>query len=255
MAAPTTDSAHGAASPDATSPAPAPVRLRAVLQAHPGLLLTGLLIGSAGLLVGAVVTGEGARHTGELSLDVWISQHRDSAVTGLGAVVQTAFGPMVAPLILLAVCAALWWRRERVTAAVVALLTIPGWFSVEAGKLLFHRARPPAAVVHALVHETAPDSFPSGHVAFAAALVAALAVALHQCHPARGWVYALGVPLVALVAACRIAVGAHYLGDVLASPLFATGTILVLASLGSQVPALLAPRLRAHPDALTAARD
>lgn len=215
------------------------------LQLRPGLLLTGVGLGLAGMAVGAFVTARGARRTGELSLDVWVSQHRDRALVMLGEVVQTVFGPVVAPLILLAVCATLWVLRHRLAAFVVGMLTIPGWFSVELGKMLFARARPPAGLVQALVHETKPDSFPSGHVAFAAALVTALAVAFQRSTRVRTWVYSVGVPVVVVVAGSRLVVGAHYFGDVLAAPLFAAGTILVLASVGWLVPAPLAVLRRA----------
>ncbi|RNI24819.1 phosphatase PAP2 family protein [Flexivirga caeni] len=220
---------------------------RQTVGAHPVMLLAGLAIGLLGLVVGAIVTGVGARDSGELSLDIWLSRHRDGLLVAVGKVVQVGFGPMVAPQILVVVCAALWWRRDRVAAVIVALLAIPGWFSVEAGKILFHRARPPAGTVHALVHETQPDSFPSGHVAFAAALVAALAVAFHHRRHVSTWIYRVGVPVVVVVAACRLIVGAHYLADVLASPLFATGTILVLVALGSHLPAALSKRLATTP--------
>lgn len=207
------------------------------------MLLTGLVAGLIGLLIGAVVTAEGARRTGELSLDVTLSEHRDTLLRDVGLAVQTGFGPLVAPLILLVVCGVVWWRVDLTTAAVVALLAIPGWFSVEVGKVLYHRARPPAGVVHSLVHETQHDSFPSGHVAFTAALVLAVAVALHEYPVARRWVLGGGGLLVVVVAASRLVVGAHYLGDVVAAPFFAVGTILVLVAVGAAVPVLLATRL------------
>lgn len=185
-----------------------------------------------------------------MRLDIWLSEHRDGALRGIGDFVQVVFGPAIAPLILIVVCAIIWWRRDRVGAVLVALLAIPGWFSVEVGKIVFSRARPPAGIVHALVHETKPDSFPSGHVAFAAALIAALAVVFHNQPRVRTWVYAIGVPLVVIVAACRLIVGAHFLGDVVAAPFFAVGTILVLTVLGARLPAVLESRLGSRPSQL-----
>ncbi|HET8599083.1 MAG TPA: phosphatase PAP2 family protein [Segeticoccus sp.] len=212
------------------------------LRSHWPTLVIGLVIGCLGLGIGAYVTTEGARHTGELALDVMISRHRDFVLSDIGLAFQVGFGPMIAPLVLLVTCAVVW-VKDHLAALVTALLTIPGWFSVEVGKFLFHRARPPAGVVHALVNEQAPDSFPSGHTAFVAALVIALFVVAHGHRRTQGWVAAIGIPLVLLVAATRLEVGAHYLGDVVAAPMFALGTILVLVAIGGPVATFLRQKL------------
>ena len=112
-------------------------------------------------------------------------------------------------------------------------LTIAGWLSVEIGKALVHRARPPMTTVHALVVETKPDSYPSGHTAFAAALVFAVVATLVLLRRPTRTVWWVGVPFVVVVAASRLYLGAHYLTDVIASVIFAGGTVLiVLAVLG-----------------------
>lgn len=212
------------------------------LRNHWPTLLSGLLVGGLGLAIGAFVTTEGARHTGELALDVTLAHHRDVVLNALGLVIQVGFGPLIAPLVLAAVCVVVW-LGDHLAALVTALLTIPGWFSVEVGKFVFQRARPPAAAVHALVVEHAPDSFPSGHTAFVAALVAALFVAAQGHRRLRTVVAALGIPLVLVVAGSRLEVGAHYLGDVVAAPMFAVGTIMVLVALGGPAATSLRRRL------------
>ncbi|MDN5767047.1 MAG: phosphatase PAP2 family protein [Humibacillus sp.] len=209
--------------------------------------VTGALLLAVGLVLGFTVTSIGARNTGELSLDVDIAGHRDGVLIALARFVNVGIGPVVAPILLVIGCAFLW-RRSRFAAVSVVGLTIAGWLSVELGKALVHRARPPITTVHALVVETKPDSYPSGHTAFAAALVFAVAVTLILLGRPIRTVWWVGVPFIVLVAGSRLYLGAHYLTDVIASVIFAGGTVLVvLAILG---PWLL--RLRDH-DATRAA--
>ncbi|GAA2740687.1 hypothetical protein GCM10009868_03780 [Terrabacter aerolatus] len=188
--------------------------------------LAGLVALVAALAVGVMVTKLGAARTGELGLDVSISHHRDAALTDLALAVNLLLGTLVAPVLLVVVCATIW-VRSRFVATTVAMLTAVGWFSVEVGKLLVQRTRPPATAVHALVSETAADSYPSGHTAFAAgalfAVVAALALAGRSTRAA--WM--IGVPVVAVVALSRLYLGVHYLSDVIASVVFAGASILV----------------------------
>lgn len=200
------------------------------------LVVGGLSLLVVGVVAGFEVTSMGSGSTGELSLDVTISQHRDAVLTAVAQFFNIAFGPLVAPVLLLVVFAALW-RRSRFAAVTVVGLTIVGWFSVEVGKAVVGRARPPAASVHALAAETAPDSYPSGHTAFAAAAVFAVVVALLLARRATGPAWALGVPLITVVAASRLYLGVHYLSDVVASVVFAGGSILV--AVGVVAPWLL----------------
>lgn len=130
----------------------------------------------------------------------------------------------------------------------VAGLTIIGWLSVEMGKVLVHRMRPPAATVHALVVETKPDSYPSGHTAFAAALVFAVAATMLLAHHPTRTVWLVGIPFIVIVAASRLYLGAHYLSDVIASAVFAGGTVLIAVAIAG--PWLL--RLRNREESTTA---
>ena len=196
------------------------------------LAVTGVVLLVVGLVVGFTVNSIGARSTGELSLDVSIAGHRDGVLSALAQFINVGIGPAVAPVLLL-IGGALLWRRSRFAAVSVVGLTIAGWLSVEIGKALVHRARPPITTVHALVVETKPDSYPSGHTAFAAALVFAVAATLILLRRPTHTVWWVGVPFVVLVAASRLYLGAHYLTDVIASVIFAGGTVLiVLAVLG-----------------------
>lgn len=190
------------------------------------LIVTGALLLAAGLVVGFTVNTIGAQSTGELGLDVTLAGHRDGVLSALARFINVGIGPVIAPILLLVGCA-IAWRRSRFVAVSVAGLTIAGWLSVEMGKLLVHRARPPMATVHALVTETKADSYPSGHTAFAAAFVFALAATLMLVGRRTRPVWLVGVPFIAIVGASRLYLGAHYLTDVVASVIFAGGTVLI----------------------------
>ncbi|MEO6997810.1 MAG: phosphatase PAP2 family protein [Terracoccus sp.] len=196
------------------------------------LAVTGALLLVVGVVLGFTVNSIGAQSTGELSLDVDIAGHRDGVLSALAKFINVGIGPTVAPILLVIGCAFLW-RRSRFAAVSIIGLTIAGWLSVEIGKFLVHRARPPMATVQALVTETKADSYPSGHTAFAAALVFAIVATLILLGRPTRTAWWVGVPFIVVVAASRLYLGAHYLTDVIASVIFAGGTVLiVLAVLG-----------------------
>lgn len=205
------------------------------------LVVIGLVLGCLGLVTGVVVLAMGPTSTHELALTEWLGNNRPEWVADVGRVVNLVFGPTVAPLLAL-LLGALIWRRDRALAVLAVVMVGAGWTSVDVGKIAFHRARPPADVVHALVVET-DASFPSGHTAFVAALVATLVVVARVLGRSTRWVLLIGVVLVVVTALSRMWVGAHYLGDVLAAPLFAVGTILVLCGIGSPALTWLRGRL------------
>lgn len=183
-----------------------------------------------GLAIGIYVSVLGARSTGELSLDKTVAADRGSVVVDISKVFNVVLGPAVGPVVLLVLCIVLWRTLGRMVAIWTAILTLVGWMSIEVFKMIFARHRPPTGVVHALVIETKPDSFPSGHTAFTSALVLGLFVALCGHATFRRWVLIVGISLVIAVAASRLVLGAHYLGDVMAAPFLASGTILAIAA-------------------------
>lgn len=199
---------------------------------HPLALGATVLLYALGIGVGVIATSLGARHTGELRLDRTIAAHRDTPLADLGRIINVVLGPAVGPLLLLVLCLVLWRTLGRVVALRAGALTLGGWLSIEVFKMLFHRHRPPTSVVHALVVETQPDSFPSGHTAFTASLVAGLFLALIGHRTLRKVTLLVGLPLVVVVAGSRLVVGAHYLADVVAAPLLAWGTIAIAVALG-----------------------
>lgn len=204
------------------------------------MVVIGLVLGIIGLVAGAVLHATGPVSTHELALAESMGSDRPAWMGSVGTAVDFVFGPTVAPLLAVLI-GVLLWRRDRAMAVLAPVMIGLGWTSIDVGKIAFPRARPPMDLVHALVVET-DASFPSGHTAFAAALVATLVVVARVWGRSPRWVLLLGVPLVVLVAVSRLWVGAHYLGDVLAAPFYSVATILVLCGVGS----LVVPWLRAR---------
>ena len=194
----------------------------------------GATLVAGGLGLGAVITHEGAAATGELGLDTALSHDRLSPLVSLAHGIDVVIGPIVGPL-LVAIVAALLFVRHRRAAVIFALSTAGLWLATSSLKLVFTRARPPADQVHALVHETARDSFPSGHTALAAAIVAGVFFAARSLGRSTRLVLAIGIPFALIVAASRLYLGAHFLGDVTASLVFVTGFALVGAALAPLV--------------------
>ena len=60
-------------------------------------------------------------------------------------------------------------------------------------------------------------------------LFAVAAILLFAQHPART-VWLVGIPLIVIVAASRLYLGAHHLSDVIASAVIASGTVLIAAA-------------------------
>jgi undecaprenyl-diphosphatase len=93
-------------------------------------------------------------------------------------------------------------------------------------KLLVRRRRPPGEW-GAIYRTTDPHSFPSGH----AARAVLLAILLTAWGPA--WAAPLAIVWVPLVALARVALGVHYLSDVLAGGLLGLAAALVAVSVSS----------------------
>ena len=82
--------------------------------------------------------------------------------------------------------------------------------------------------MHALVSETGMDSYPSGHTAFAAGLLASAVLITYIYGRSAVGTAVLGLPALLVVGVSRMYLGVHYVADVLGSCLVASASTLVL---------------------------
>jgi undecaprenyl-diphosphatase len=192
-----------------------------------GLLVSLLVL--FGVLLILVVTGWGPLH--RLDLSVAANLH-DVAVAHPGQVdfwraVSRVLHPDVERLAAAVVVVVLWFRRQRGVALFIVVVMV-GETVLNAGlKYLVDRDRP--VFVDPVAHG-AGQSFPSGH-AFGAFVSFGLLVLLLP----RRWKLgaAIGGALaVLLVSYSRLALGVHYLSDVVAGWLLGAAWLILAASIG-----------------------
>ncbi len=192
--------------------------LGALLVSVPFLLLMLLVLGNVGWLRRLDRGVADALHTRVLGFD-----GRTDALIFVQEVAQPWRLYCVSAVVLLAL---LVRRRVRLAMWLVAA-TLTGWFLGFSLKLVVQRARPsfPDPV------ETAPGySFPSGHalnsVIFAGTMALLLDRVVHGVW--RVVVWALAVLFVLVVGFDRVAIGAHYVSDVVAG--WAVGVAVLVAT-------------------------
>jgi membrane-associated phospholipid phosphatase len=183
------------------------------------------------VFAGAVAAGMAAKSLGlfapELGVDMALSHGRNRALVVLSQAINYGIGPAGAVLLVLAICSYLLWVRGRpVQALAFGSVVAAGRLGSSAAKVLVGRSRPPAEAVGSLAAATGTNSFPSGHTAFAVALVLAIAVVLARSTAHRVVALTAGTLFVALVAFSRLYLGVHYPSDVAASVLISGSAIL-----------------------------
>lgn len=185
------------------------------------LLLGGVVAVVAGLTIGLVVVASGG---GALAVDVWWAQVMAGARTGVGDAVAHAlnavgggwFGVYVVPI---GGAVALLLMRRPWAAAFFLTVSIVDVVLVQLLKRLFLRDRPEDMLVTSDI-----GSFPSGHVANAAAIAVALAVIA-----ARRWVTVVGIVYVLLMVLSRAYLSVHWLSDTIAGAFIGGGIALLVA--------------------------
>lgn len=194
-----------------------------------GALAAGLIAKSYGLMAP------------ELGVDVALSRGRNGALIGLSQAVNYSIGPAGAVLILLITCTFLLMiRRDPLKALAFGSVAGIGWISSEVAKLVVGRLRPPVDAVHSLAPETGSNSFPSGHTAFAVALVWAVVFVIGRTTAQKTMLLASGAGFVAIVAFSRLYLGVHYPTDVIGSVFISSAAILAWLPIWNN---LIAPRL------------
>ncbi len=141
------------------------------------------------------------------------------------AITLTGSAMALVPLSLLAV-AALWWRRHRFEAILVAASTIGGGVTIYVVKACVGRDRPN-------LWQTQwywGSSFPSGHTLAVAAFATALALSVARLRPAqRDAAVGLAFVWILLVALSRLVLGVHWPTDVLAAACIGAALPLVIS--------------------------
>ncbi|UBH25040.1 phosphatase PAP2 family protein [Micrococcus porci] len=207
-------------------PALAPVRIVAAF-------LAAVLVVGGGLALIPV--------TADLPVTRAFNDWNTGAVGVLSNALYQALEPAFAVVLALAVASLVALRRGDLALGVrLGLAVALAWLPVGAVKLLVHRPRPAAA---ALPHPTAVPAvdwtFPSGHVAFVAAMAFMLVLA-SRTSGQRAARAVLGVVAVAVMVATVLVLGVHYPTDVLAS----LAWVLLAGPLMWQLAGLVAGPLR-----------
>lgn len=183
-----------------------------------------------------------------LALVAWHARHADradaavaraiyappgSAWRAVADVVTRLGDPMVVAAASIAVAAWAWHRYRDVAVAAFCPVTVVGASVLEhLLKLLVERSRPATAV---LAHEL-DYSYPSGHVTGATALaLSAILLVLAMRSRRRGLTIAVAAGYPVAIAVSRLALGVHYLSDVVGAAALASACVLVVATLLSVV--------------------
>ncbi|GAA4372863.1 phosphatase PAP2 family protein [Paeniglutamicibacter cryotolerans] len=200
----------------------------------------GIVLFAAALLLGIVAKGAGPLAP-ELGVDIALSHERNPLLNALALCINAALSPVGGALILAVLCCAVAFLLRRPLQALAFGSTASiGWLSAEIGKFGVSRIRPPGDATRALILESGADSFPSGHTAFAVAIVWAI-VAVSATAGRRRWILlGLGSVFVAVVGCSRLYLGVHYPSDVIGAILVSSAGVLLWMPIWGR---LLEPRL------------
>ncbi|MBW8873266.1 MAG: phosphatase PAP2 family protein, partial [Leifsonia sp.] len=117
----------------------------------------------------------------QLPLDAALNRGNTPVLDAIATVLDKLDQPPVVAVILVVIFAVMWLLKGWRTALGVCVVTGAGWVSCLAAKYAVHLPRPDLTdVPHQLLKEASTLSYPSGHVAFVAALGAALFMAVAQ---------------------------------------------------------------------------
>ena len=178
-----------------------------------------LIVGAIGVFIDLAEDVETADHITVLDVQWanWLHAHATPALTHVMLAVSALHDMLAMSIFTVALAIFLGWRRERDWLLGLVLVMPGGMILNTLFKFVFARARP--HFVDPIVTLTS-YSFPSGHVAASTlfyGFVAALLISHTQVLAQRVAVVSGALMMVALVAASRMYLGAHFFSDVLAA--------------------------------------
>lgn len=177
----------------------------------------------------------------QLPIDAALNRGNTAALDAIATVLDKLDQPPVVAVILVVVFAVMWLIKGWRTALGVVIVAGAGWVTCLAVKYAVHLPRPDLNdVPHQLLKSASTLSYPSGHVAFVAALGAALFMAVAQRSSRVVIVIVFGVVAIA-VAASRLYTGIHYFTDTVGGLVNGVAGALLFAGLWN---VLISPRLR-----------
>jgi len=150
----------------------------------------------------------------------WLAQHAGPATQTFMRGISALHATRVVLLIAALGAGLLLWRHDGRAALTLAVAVVGGGVLNHGLKHALRRPRPGMDAASAAGTDF---SFPSGHVALATLLWAALALLLVRAGTARRVAGALALAMVLLVGLSRLVLRAHWLSDVLAGALLGAG--------------------------------
>jgi undecaprenyl-diphosphatase len=200
-----------------------------------GVFVVCLLIVVAVAAFGLFIVGHPAWSRAELQIVRAVNAAHFPLMDAVALTINWLFGTGGVWVALVLVIAVFALTRSPWSATRAALLLVVPWLLTSLMKRVVGRMRPdPTVMTHLLIPSPRSHSYPSGHTAFAAALVCAvvLSIAVRRVRRASA---AIGIVLVLLVGYSRVYLGVHYPSDTIASmiavPALALASALVIASI------------------------
>ncbi|MES1170277.1 MAG: phosphatase PAP2 family protein [Leifsonia sp.] len=179
--------------------------------------------------------------TAQLPIDVALNRGNTALLDTIATLLDKLDQPPVVAVILVIVFAAMWLLKGWRTSLGIVVVAGAGWVTCLITKYAVHLPRPDLDdVPHQLLKEASTLSYPSGHVAFVAALAAALLFAAARS-TSRIWIAVIFGAIAVVVAMSRLYTGIHYLTDTIGGVVNGVAGALLFAGLWN---VLVSPRIR-----------
>jgi undecaprenyl-diphosphatase len=200
-----------------------------------GVFVGCLLIVVVVALFGLFIVGHPAWSQAEIQIVRAVNAAHFPLMDAVALTINWMFGSGGVFVGIVLVVAVFALTRSPWSAARAALLLVVPWLVASLLKTVVGRMRPdPTMMTHLLIPSPRSHSYPSGHTAFAAAVVCAvvLSIAVRRVRRASA---AIGIALVLLVGYSRVYLGVHYPSDTIASmiavPALSLACALLIASI------------------------